>query len=171
MKTDTWTPVVAGEGSINHEYTYQQYFLLIDLRWINHNGRPQIYYRAPPHRRNRDMYLPRNPAFWRACTLYSSCIGGDRLCIWVLQIDAARYEIGRLSSRVPNRIMRGRVPPPVHTALPCLWESSHLHQNDRDRVGGSRKNERTQKSGWKWYTCSDMLNARESILKSTVVLK
>lgn len=143
-----WKPILERlqlhEGSINHEYTYQRYFL---LRRINHNGRSQIYYRAPPRRRNRDMYLPRNPAFWRVCILYLSRIGGGRLCIWVLQIDAVRYEIGRLSSRVPNRVMRDPVPPSVHIALPCLWESLDLHQSDRDRVGGSRKNGRERVGG------------------------
>jgi len=30
----------------------------------------------------------------------------------------------------------------MYLALSCLWEPSDLHQSDRDRVGGSRKNGR-----------------------------
>lgn len=41
-----------------------------------------------------------------------------------------RYEIGRLSSRVPNQVMRDPpVPPSSHVSrAPVLWESSDFHQ-------------------------------------------
>lgn len=60
-----------------------------------------------------------------------------------------RYEIGRLSSRVPNQVMRDPpMPPSSHASRAPVFMGviGFPSENDRDHVGGSRRSERW--SGW-----------------------
>lgn len=63
-----------------------------------------------------------------------------------------RYEIGRLSSRVPNQVMRDpSMPPSCHASRTPVFMGviGFPSKNNRDHVGGPRRNERW--SGWRRY--------------------
>lgn len=82
---------------------------------------------------------------------------------------SVRYEIGRLLSRAPNRVMRDPEPPSMHLAHPLVYGNHRISIGDRDR--GWISNERNSKNGWRrLYICSQVRHNRRSILTVTEVL-
>lgn len=73
-----------------------------------------------------------------------------------------RYEIGRLSSRVPNQVMRDPpVPPSCHASRTPVFMGVVGFPSENDHVGGSRRNER--RSGWRRLYVFAPIHVRESV--------
>lgn len=72
-----------------------------------------------------------------------------------------RYEIGRLLSRAPNRVMRGPKPPPMHLAHPLFMRIIGF-PSEIATVGGSRT-ERNGRVGGDDYIFALKLDTTEGV--------